>query len=88
MPAYNTTETLQKSRPFSKIKSILFKWLFFDFSIVIVICEDLKSKTPRIFIPWCFAVRPAYSVVIILPLILQTLAAVFLFAYIYQFRQQ
>lgn len=26
-----------------------------------------KSKTPRIFLPWCFAVRTAYSVVIIFP---------------------
>ena len=31
-----------------------------------------KSKTPRIFLPWCFAVRAAYSVVTILPLILHT----------------
>ena len=29
-----------------------------------------QSKTPRIFPPWCFAVKVAYSVVIILPLIL------------------
>ena len=30
----------------------------------------MQSKTPRIFLPWCFAVEAAYSVVIILPLIL------------------
>ena len=36
-----------------------------------------KKQAPRIFLPWCFAVKAAYSVVIILPLILQTLAILF-----------
>ena len=36
--------------------------------------RHIKGKTPRIFLPWCFAARAAYSVVIILPLILHALA--------------
>ena len=37
----------------------------------------IGSKTPRIFLPWCFAAKTAYSVVIILPLILHALADTF-----------
>ena len=40
--------------------------------------RHIKGKTPLIFLPWCFAVRAAYSVVIILPLILHALAVGFL----------
>ena len=37
----------------------------------------IGSKTPRIFLLWCFAAKTAYSVVIILPLILHALADTF-----------
>ena len=52
-------------------------------SLSFAICQRnnayTKGKTPRIFLPWCFTVRAAYSVVIILPLILQTLGRAFCF---------
>ena len=50
---------------------------FFDYCDALF--EPLKNgKTPRIFLPWCFAVQAAYSVVIILPLILHAFRAAFL----------
>ena len=53
-------------------------YLTVDFHHRALTCPSYKQNTTEEN-PWCFAVRAAYSVVIILPLILHALSVVFLF---------